>query len=568
MIYLDLLINLSLLVSLTIVSGFINKRWPQENKAGVFLQGLLFGTVAVVAMLRPLDLGQGVIIDGRSVVLSLCSLFFGPVAAFISAVMGIICRIFIGGAGTMTGILSVLVSVAIGLAARSFYPVSQRPPSFRFLYLFGVIVHIGILTALMTLPEGRGPEVVANVGVSMLFLYPLATLLAGKILADQLLTFQHVTALQKSEQALEQSVESKQVLLDNIRTQVFYLTGEHRYGAVNQAHADFFGVSKEDLHDKDMYDFMPAEVVDVCRVSNREVFTTGRRVCSEEWATNSSGERRLLSLQKTPKLGPDGQVEYVVCSAEDITEGKAAEEALQRKNQEMERFVYAISHDLKSPLVTIITFLGMLEQDIKAENTQRVGEDIAYMHGAANKMEQLLEALLHLSRVGRTDTMFQTVTVAELIAQSLVSLGGVIKQQGIEVKVEPLTLTLYGDKLRLGQIWQNLIENAIKYRGRQSQPCIEVGSEEGQGETVFFVRDNGKGINPEHHERIFDLFCRLDSQSEGSGFGLALVKKIVDFYGGRIWVESAGLGHGSCFKFTLPKAQRASIETPIKQKEI
>jgi len=132
-----------------------------------------------------------------------------------------------------------------------------------------------------------------------------------------------------AENKTEQTLEAHHILLDNIQTQVWYLTDEHTYGAVNEAHAAFNGVSKELLSFKDMYDIFPEEVVDVCRQGNRQVFDSGQAVRSEEWVPHVSGEQRLLSILKAPKLRPDGCVEYVVCSAEDITDQKHAELALQ-----------------------------------------------------------------------------------------------------------------------------------------------------------------------------------------------------------------------------------------------
>ena len=117
---------------------------------------------------------------------------------------------------------------------------------------------------------------------------------------------------------------------------------------------------------------------------------------------------------------------------------------------------------------------------------------------------------------------------------------------------------LFGDLPRLVEIWQNLVENAVKYMGSQVKPSIKLGLEQVAGETVFFVRDNGIGIDTRYHENIFGLFNKLDSASEGSGLGLALVKRIVELYGGRIWVESQGSGQGSCFRFTLPGALAAT----------
>jgi signal transduction histidine kinase len=112
------------------------------------------------------------------------------------------------------------------------------------------------------------------------------------------------------------------------------------------------------------------------------------------------------------------------------------------------------------------------------------------------------------------------------------------------------------------EIWQNLIENAVKYMGSQEEPRVEIGFEEVERDTVFFVRDNGLGIDPKYHEKVFGMFEKLDPASEGTGLGLALIKRIVALYGGSIWIESQGDGYGSCFKFTLPKAVSGTAVFP------
>lgn len=239
---------------------------------------------------------------------------------------------------------------------------------------------------------------------------------------------------------------------------------------------------------------------------------------------------------------------------EDITEQKRREEELKQKNTEMERFTYMISHDLKSPLVTVRTFLGYLEQDLEQGKAERVAKDMGFIRDATGKMGRLLEDLLEVSRVGRVMNPPVKLTFSEVVKEALQAVAGAISTRGVTVQVEGTPVTLFGDRPRLEEVWQNLIENAVKYMGDQPTPRVIVGAETTGPETVFYVRDNGMGIDPRFQGKIFDLFEKLDAASEGTGLGLALVKRIVEVYEGRVWVESEGLGQGTCFRFTLPQA--------------
>ena len=246
--------------------------------------------------------------------------------------------------------------------------------------------------------------------------------------------------------------------------------------------------------------------------------------------------------------------EHAADLEQEISDRIKAEQTLQQKNEELEQFVYIVSHDLKSPLITINTFLGMLQEDIEGNNTEGITEDFQFIREATAKMERLLNALLQLSRVGRIDSSPQTQPVKKLVDDCLHILAGPLQQRRIEVAVAELPHQWHGDPLHFAQLWQNLIENAVKYMGDQPRPRIEVGTEQRAEGLVFYVRDNGIGLAPEQHQRIFNVFAQLDRNSEGTGLGLALVKKIVTIYQGDVWVESAGEGQGSCFCFTLPAA--------------
>jgi PAS domain S-box-containing protein len=267
---------------------------------------------------------------------------------------------------------------------------------------------------------------------------------------------------------------------------------------------------------------------------------------------------RVFERRSFPML-MGGEVIGRVWSYSDVTLRKRQERELSEKSTELERFTYTVSHDLKSPLVTVKTFLGYLEQDLLNPDAERVKQDVGYMRTAADKMGHLLDELLNLARVGRKSNPPVRVTFQELAREAVGLVAGRISTSGAEVSVAGAAVVLEGDRPRLVEIWQNLVENACKFMGDQPRPRVEIGVEQRGAETVFFVRDNGAGIDPRHQAKMFKLFEKLDPKGEGTGMGLALVKRIVELYQGRIWVESGGPGQGANFLFTLPAAVAAGI---------
>ena len=257
----------------------------------------------------------------------------------------------------------------------------------------------------------------------------------------------------------------------------------------------------------------------------------------------------------------------ILTFSRDITERKHAEAERERlikelevRNAELERFTYTVSHDLKSPLITVRGFLGYLEKDALAGNTEGMKADIGRITEAANKMEQLLRELLELSRAGRMMNPPQAVALEEIVREALEVVAGRVKERGVCVEVASGLPVVWGDKLRLVEVMQNLLDNAVKFIGEQPKPVIEVGVRGVEdGKAIVFVRDNGMGIDPRYQEKVFGLFDKLDSQTEGTGVGLALVKRIIETHGGRIWVESEGKGKGSTFCFTVPVQRNRSV---------
>jgi signal transduction histidine kinase len=231
-------------------------------------------------------------------------------------------------------------------------------------------------------------------------------------------------------------------------------------------------------------------------------------------------------------------------------EREAVIRQLRSKNQELDRFAVRVSHDLKTPLITLAGFLGFLEKDIEKGDSERAKRDFAQINDAAKKMGTFVDELLDLSRIGRITNPPKDVSFDEIMQDALKATDGVLKARQVQVKIDAIFPFVYVDRMRIVQVMQNLIANAVKFMGDQPNPIIRIGFVEIDSEHIFSVSDNGIGIAPEYHESIFELFNKLNPEMEGIGLGLGLVKKIIEVHGGRIWVESEP-GKGSTFKFTL-----------------
>jgi signal transduction histidine kinase len=237
------------------------------------------------------------------------------------------------------------------------------------------------------------------------------------------------------------------------------------------------------------------------------------------------------------------------------TDGEEVIQQLKRKNLELDRFAVRVSHDLKTPLITLAGFLGYLEKDIKEGNYERAVKDFSQINAAAKTMGKFVDELLHLSRVGRITNPPKDVAFDEIVQEGLKVVDGLLKAKQVLVEIDSIFPYIHVDRARIVQVMQNLIANAAKFMGSQLNPAIKIGFEEVDGEYIFFVDDNGIGIPPEHHGQIFELFYKLNPEAEGTGIGLGLVKKIIEVHEGKIWVESEP-GKGSIFNFTLQGAPK------------
>jgi signal transduction histidine kinase len=232
---------------------------------------------------------------------------------------------------------------------------------------------------------------------------------------------------------------------------------------------------------------------------------------------------------------------------------------LESKNAELEQFAYTVSHDLKSPLVTMRGYLGYLTEDARRGDFERFNQDLNRVVAATDTMQALLNDLLKLSKVGRTVDTAEDVDVGEVTANVLELVYSSYGQRQVQIIVDDHLPIVRVNRTRMVEVVQNLLVNAMKFLGEQPSPQIEIGFggiDETTQQPIIFVRDNGIGIEPRYHSQIFGLFNRLNPEMDGTGVGLTLVKRIVEMYGGRIWVQSEGAKRGTTFYFTLPSVEK------------
>jgi PAS domain S-box-containing protein len=368
-------------------------------------------------------------------------------------------------------------------------------------------------------------------------------------------------ALARSQASLQESEALYHSLVEVMPMSVCRKDLEGRFTFVNKRYCDGFGLPASGILGKTDFDLHPRELAEKYRRDDREMITMGHTTEIVEEHQPIAGKRSYVQVFKSPVYDAQGNINGVQIVFWDISARIHAEAErdkliveLESRNAELERFTYTVSHDLKSPLVTISGFLGYIESDAMKGDVQRLKSDIQRINNAISKMKGLLDELLELSRIGQLINPPEDVSFGDIALEALTLVQGQLDLKHIRVTLDENLPVVRGDKVRLIEAVQNLIENAAKFMGSQTDPCIEIGQsgeDPEQGNPVFYVRDNGIGIEPKYHEQVFGLFSKLNPNVSGTGIGLTLVKRIIEVHGGKIWVESEA-GKGATFYFTLP----------------
>lgn len=362
--------------------------------------------------------------------------------------------------------------------------------------------------------------------------------------------------IEERRRAQEELVESEakySTLVEHSLTGI-YIDQDEKIVYANDTFAHIFGYIREELIGIAAWKLVHPED----RAFTREMRI--RRLRGE----NVPSEYEARGLTKTGKTiwvrRSNTRVEYygkpaILGNIVDITLQKNAQDELEKTNEDLRNFVHVVSHDLKTPIIAIQGYSARLSRLYRDALGEKGCSYVSQIARSARRMEHLVSDLLALSRVGRVPCQFASVSSAEMVNRVAAALKPRLKEKGIRLVIGTGFPSLNCDSERIERVFENLVVNAIKFSGDSPDPVIEIGYEDRGDLHCFFVKDNGIGIDPRYHHKIFEMFERLHpvDEIEGSGLGLAIVKRIVESHGGTVWVESKE-GQGATFYFAVPKA--------------
>lgn len=404
-----------------------------------------------------------------------------------------------------------------------------------------------------------------------------------------------ISERKNAEKLLKLKVEEQSIILDNIELQVWFLINASTYGIVNKSHAEFIGKEKDLIEYKNLFEVYDKETAEKIIHSNLEIFDSKKQLRFQEWVAPAGGEKRLLNIVKTPKLDMNGNVELILCTAEDITERYNAEEELKKYLEELyetkdlmeekafdlvqlnlkleeseeelrklnaskDKFFSIIAHDLKSPFTALLGYTDILVNDFNELSSEEIQEFICSLHETSRNVFQLLEGLLSWSRIqtGRMPyepEIFDLFEVGELVVK-LFGKNAERKNVLLTNRIRPNT-EIFADKEMMNGVIRNLVSNAIKFT-----PCegsITIKSKDIGECYEISVCDTGVGISKNDIEKLFKIDVHHTTKGThdemGTGIGLILCKELIEKNFGTIWVESE-LNKGTKFIFTIPKAKK------------
>lgn len=362
--------------------------------------------------------------------------------------------------------------------------------------------------------------------------------------------FANALERRSAEEALRESEKKYSTLVEGSPTGIC-VEQDGKIVFANSRFSEMYGYTRGELLGSDVDHFGDCEIP--CPSRETKITVDGLTAGYEIKCRKRNGQ--IIWIKRR-----DAEIEYrakpaVLANVLDITEQKKAQEELQRMNKELEDFVNIVSHDLKTPIISIQGFSRRLSEACKTELGEKGRTYLDHIKAAACRMELLVSDLLVLSKIGRVTSSFRIVSSFETVQRLAAALYDRLGDRRIDLQFSTNLPDIYCDGERMYQVFENLVVNAIKFVLNAENPVIRIGYNDKERFHEFYVRDNGIGIDPKYHHKIFEMFHRLDEMKneEGTGLGLAIVEKIISNHGGKVWVESEK-GEGATFYFSVPKA--------------
>jgi PAS domain S-box-containing protein len=381
-------------------------------------------------------------------------------------------------------------------------------------------------------------------GVDYIFKPFAADVLKSKVAAFVQM-FKQRREAQRQSSLLKAERDFVSAILDTIAGFVLVLDSDARILRVNRAWERMTGYSPDEVKGHQLWDYVEdKDAVQDCLNARK---SDAER--DDYWLTKGNN-RRLVSWYCTALKDDSGKAGHFVITGRDITE-------LRQRTEELEGFTYSVSHDMRAPVRAIDGFTRILIEEYSDKLDEEGRRLLQIVRANTEKMGQLIDGLLALSRLGREKVMFSEIDMGEL-ARAAFEEQKAAGANGRHISFKLAGLPpAYGDKRLIAQVFQNLLANAIKFTRRQAAAEIEVGSTAGPAEDIYFVRDNGVGFDMDHAQKLFGTFQRLHGadEFEGSGIGLATVHRIINRHGGRVWAEAKPNG-GATFYFSLPAREQ------------
>lgn len=490
MFVIQIIYNLAVLVTVSVVSGFIDTRWNRKTKIGKILQGITFGLIAILGMLNPFKISPGIIFDGRSIVLSICSLFFGPLAGIIAGSMAIIIRIIIGGGGTFMGLSVIASSVIIGLLYYFKRQRNNNPVTLGNLYFFGIVVHIVMLILMSLLPANFVWITFQTIAVSVMIFYPIATVIIGKILIDQEDNTKLVQDLRESEERYRLIAQNT---VDSIA--VFDLNMNYTY--VSPSVVKMLGYTPDELIELGLMKIVAPDSLPVIHQAfenEMKIEYSGKGdpernivITTQQYQKNGS----LIWVESTVSFIRDktGKPINILAVSRDITERKEAETKIFNSLQEKEILLKEIHHRVKNNFQIITSLLSLQAENISDEKILDIFQD------SQNRIKSM--SLIH-------ELMYSTENFIDINLKNYITrLIEFLKSSyspddskiTIDLEVEEISLSL-DNLIPIGLIINELISNSFKHAfpdGRKGNIIISLKAFDNEN-YLLSVKDTGIGL--------------------------------------------------------------------------